>query len=274
MPKVKAIKRTKSLRSKPYESSSYKRSSSRSSSYVQGTEALSLYRGVTGTTIMPDRYTTWLENSIHFYIPPAASTSAAGSYMSVLVNSIYQPFNTTYNAIAATNTYDMRGILVQGCTNSKNPMGYSTFASLYQQYKVLKYKVQVSVQPSITTDSLQLVVFPSGNEQIPSASAGSTNLAVMEGQPQARSKIVVTQAPSKDNTLSITQYVWDLMGRRKNQLMDFASTQVNSFPGTNDQGFVGIYLQQLNGANNTQPILVTVRLWQKVELTGLVGAIN
>jgi len=153
-------------------------------------------------------------------------------------------------------------------------MGYSTFASLYQQYKVLKYKVQVSVQPSITTDSLQLVVFPAGNEQIPSTAAGSTNLAVMEGQPQARSKIVVTQAPSKDNTLSITQHVWDLMGRRKNQLMDFASTQISSFPGTNDQGFVGIYLQQLNGASNTQPILVTVRLWQKVELTGLVGAIN
>jgi len=282
MPVVSKIRRIRKsarkgavrLYSRGYGASQSASQMSQSSILFRPSQALSLRGGLTGQTILPDRYTAWLENSIHFYVTAGQSSNSYGSYMSVQVGTIYQPFNTTYTATAGTNLYDMRGNLVQGSSNLENPIGYSTFATLYEKYKVLKYKIRVNARPSATGDAIQMVLFPLGNDQIPSASTGNVNLALMEGQPMAKSKQLNAHSSAFENSLELSQAMEDCLGKRKSQWSSLDGTNMGGFPSTDIQAYVGLYLQQINGAANTGPICVSVRLWQQVEFTDLLPQIN
>lgn len=245
------------------------RGSSRSST------ALQLFRGIGGTTVFPERYTCWTEVSASGYIAAASSTAAAGNYMSVMVNSGYYPFNTVYSYTnSVTGTFNFHGTLVQGFSISNNFLGYSSIASLYENYKCLKWKLVVTVQPQNNSDVTTMVVLPLGNEQIPSSSAATVNLQVMQSQSRAKSKLCTTNAAGKDNCLIMSEDVATTLGRRSQQWLDTAPSAMGAVPATADQCYAGLYIQQLNGANNTAALVVTVKLYQQFEFSDLLAPVS
>lgn len=253
-------------------SSNRRNNKKRQSRKKSGSESLTMRPGRLGQLILPERFRTVLESNLAFYIP-ATNIAVAGNYMDVLVNSFYHPFQTTYVVSTAVNTYSMHGSYVNGFSSTQNPMGYSTFAALYTLYKVMSYELVVTCQPQNTGDTVALCIFPIGNEEIPSATAANVNLQVFEGQPKFRSVVCANGVAAKFNTLSIRQPVHDLLGKRPSQWMDTDGTALGAQPAT-DAGYCGIFIQGLDGASNTSPIVVSVKLRQWIEFTDLVQQVS
>lgn len=231
-------------------------------------------RSLAGAQILPDRLTTVLESSGSFYVPASNMAAAAGNYMNIVANSIYQPFQGGYPVNTAVNTYSMHGSWVQGYTGTQNPIGYTGVAALYSLYKVKRVKLQVTCQTQAGGDTTQLVVFPIGSEAIPSAAAGSTNLQVMLGQPHNKTVVCASGSSAKTNTVYFDMLVHDILGRRKAQWEDVDGTAIGSQPPAVDQAFFGVFAQILDGATNGSPVVFSVRMWQYVELTDLIQQIN
>lgn len=216
-------------------------------------------------TIMPERFITTLESSQEFYLTANNLDILSGNYQSIRVNSIVQPFNTTYAANSVAPTYSMNGTFVQGYGIATPPIGYAFFTSTYKKYKVLGYKIKVSVMTGTNTDLVEAVLLPVGQDEIPNSSAANVNCSVLRGQPKAKSRLCHNGGPN--NILSLKGSVYELLGMRKSQWMDTDGTTPPNIP--NVPGYVGFYLQTLNGLTNAATLVVSIQLYQIVEFTDL-----
>jgi len=220
---------------------------------------------------------------MNVYLAVGASTAAAGNYFAVLANSLATPFNVpTYdiNATTAVATFAFAGQFVQGYTINTNPMGFAELAGLWTNYKVKSYRIRVTVYPQGSADSCEAVLFPIGIEEIPSSSASSVNIRTLATQPRAVSQICSFSVPSKYNTLTLSQEVHNLLGIRKSAWESYPPTPMNAAPTSGGgalpslQGYVGFFMQQLNGSNNASAMSVRVELEQVVECSDLVQQLS
>lgn len=242
---------------------------------VLGTTALKMYRGLRNKGILPDRYTTWMTSSMSFYLAAGRATALYGNYASFLVNSIYLPFgNSPFNVNSGTGTYPftMNGQFVNGYTINTGPIGYNTIGNLYNQYKVKHIKLKITVQPTAGQDTCTTVVFPLGNESTVNATAAYNNLSVYMGQPGAKYKICNSANDAGTNTIFYSAAVNEILGRTKMQYDDQSNALYGAAPQTNDQAFVGMFIQELDGAANVNPICVVIELQQEVMFTDLSNA--
>lgn len=216
-------------------------------------------------TIMPERFITTLESSLQYYIPAASLDAVNGNYQSIRINSVVQPFNTTYSAGSVSPVYSMNGTYVQGYNIGTGPIGYGFMASAYTKYKVLGYKAKISIMTSTNSDLLEAAVLPLGQNEIPSTASGNVNMSVFKGQPKVVSKLCHNGGPN--NVLWIKGSVHELLGMRKAQWMDIDGTSPPNIPSVS--GYIGFYMQSLNGSTNNQPVAVSITVWQIVEFTDL-----
>lgn len=234
-------------------------------------------RSMLSHTVLPDSISTSVSTCLDGYWSAGRMTAAAGNYMSVYLNKLPSPFSTpvfqaTLNNV--TYTFGNHATLLQGFNMSDSPLTFSQLGSLYTKYVVKKYRLEITVCPGVTTDDCRLVVFPSGEEEIPSTSAGSTNLRVLESQPYALATTASTGlgAQGTQNRLVLEGYPWNDVGISKQQYMDDQNLLGANTPANVD--FAGIYFQQLNGANNTATVTFQMKLIQEVELYDLQAQIN
>lgn len=255
---------SKSKRTVKYVKGSKNKRSSKISSRRVAKDAMFLPRGF-GQTILSERLTTTLTTSMQYYIPASAMDQVNGNYMDIRVNSINNPFNTTYAPNSLSPTYSMNGTYVQGFTINTQPMGYTLMSSTYSKYKVLGYKLRVSVMTGTNNDILEAVLCPIGDSEIPSTSTGYVNCSVLKGQPKATYKLVHNGGPNA--VINQKGSVHELLGMRKAQWMDIPSDATTGAP--NYPGYVGLFLQPLNGSTNNQPVVVDITLYQIVEFTDI-----
>jgi hypothetical protein len=191
------------------------------------------------------------------YIPIGSSTVAAGNYLSVQVNSLKTPFNTSNNFSAAPGaTYAFHGTATQGDSITNPFMGYSTMGAMYWNYKALHYKLTAKTVASNNGDIFTAVLFPVGsNEEIPSTSAGSTNLHVLAAQPGAAVRVCT---PNRPQTLVVEQDVSELLGLTKTEWLGISPNQLGA--AASYSGYCGFFLQQMNGSNNVAAIPVDLIL--------------
>jgi hypothetical protein len=136
----------------------------------------------------------------------------------------------------------------------------------------MAYKVVVTVNPAQAADTCRLVVLPMGGEEIPSTSAGSVNLRVLEEQPYALATTCssgVASGPTISNTLTLSGCPYKDLGLTRQQYYDAPPTSVASQPAASIEDFVGIYLQQLNGTGNGQALSVQIKLEQICQFSDL-----
>jgi hypothetical protein len=196
--------------------------------------------------------------------------------MSIIATSFFSPFATsTYSlTLAPGPTYAMNGALVQGCTIGQQAMGQGALAALYTNFKVMSYRVTATFMPQNVADTSAMVLLPVGLEEIPSTSAAAVDLRVLSSQPRAQTRICETTTAARENTLSFAQDSWDLVGVRKPQWLDFPNAACTGYPQQPQIGYVAIYLQQLNGANNAALCTLRVTIDQVVEFTDLLNPIG
>lgn len=233
----------------------------------RGTDMLKLPPGW-GQTIMPERFVTTVRTSLQFYIPAAGIDALNGNYTNFKINSIVQPWNTTYSVTAIAPVFSMNGSFVQGFGLGTQPIGSAFLNNAYEKYKVLGYKVKVSIMTGLATDIVEAVLLPLGLDEIPSSTSSNVNCNVFKGQPKSRFKICHNGGPN--NVLNMKGSVYELLGQRKSQWMDTPSTNIGSNP---DQlGYAGLFVQSLTGTTNAQPIVFDITLFQIVEFTDLNNA--
>lgn len=222
-------------------------------------------------TFLPRKYEVTCVCTLSGWIPGGSSTAAAGNYVSVCPNSFYTPFSTTNNFTAAPGaTYAFHGTLTQGDSITDPFMGSSTLSSMYWNYKALRYKLTAKTVVTNSADVMTAVLFPVGsNEEIPSTSAGSTNLHVLAAQPGAAVKLVT---PNRPQTLVIEQEVHELLGLTRTEWMGQPPNRVGATPAY--PGYAGFFLQQMNGANNSAAIPVDFILEATFLLSDIVQPVN
>jgi len=220
----------------------------------------------------PDRTRTFLDTTMECYLP-VTSLATAGNYMDVLVNSVYHPFQTTYVVNTSANSYSFHGAFVNGYSSTVNPPFLSSFATLYEFYKVLRFSLVVTVQPQTGGDTVTSVICPLGNEEIPSTAAASVNLLVFGGQSKAKMWTSASTTAAKYNTRTLSMRVSESLKWREQLWLDQPPTLVTQQPAS-AQSYVGIFLQGMDGASNTSPIVVSIKLTQEVEFSGLLPQIS
>lgn len=232
-------------------------------------------RGGFGThAVFPERYITTLTSTLNLYWAPGRLTAAAGNYFSLPINNIVTPFNgPTYNIISAPGpTYACNAQLVNGGSVTQASMGYSSLAALYTNYRVLSYKLTLVGMPTAASDMFQLVAVPIGFEEIPSASAANVNVRVLASQPRAKSIVCEPGVPAASNTVVLTGDLWNLVGQRKEMWLDQPPTALGAGPSST--AFLGVFIQELNGANNVGTCTLMVMVETLVEFTDLLNPIN
>lgn len=210
------------------------------------------------------------------YIPTGSATAAAGNYMDLMLNNISGSFATSvsYPAnLAPGASYAFHATFVQGNTLAQSAMGYTTLATLYSTYKVNRFRLSVTCQPANGNDASQLVVLPIGGEEIPSSSGFQVDTRVMASQPNAVAKVTASGVPPRENTVTIAHDVYHILGITKQQYEDYPPVTLSSAP-TAYPCYGGIFIQQLNGANNTSPIVVQIVLEQDVTFSDVIQPIN
>lgn len=235
-------------------------------------KALKLWSSISVPAGMPARVETVLLTTMEFYNAVGTLTAAAGNYLDVLANSVYQPFNTTYAPTTGTGTasFAQNASLIQGYAITNNPLGYTEFANVYDFYRVVRYRMEITVVPQNVGDSVRLVVVPLGGEEIPSASAGNVNLRVMEGQENSRSKTCTQGCSALDNTIIIEGCPYKDIGQERDQYMSGSQTSVSAQISASPYGdYVGVYSQQVNGANNASVVSYQIKLYQVVVFSSI-----
>jgi len=96
----------------------------------------------------------------------------------------------------------------------------------------------------------------------------------MLGQARNKTKVCASGAAARDQTLTMKEYIHDILGRRKAQWIDEPGQSMGTQPGAADQAYAGLFLQELDGATNSNPVIVSIRMWQYVELTDLIQQLN
>lgn len=240
-----------------------------------------LYNTINSNVVFPDRLEVNLTTTMCGYIPASLSTAAAGNYMSIMLNSIVGPFNTpTFPMTLGTTTYSygFHASLVQGYLITANPLGFTPLQSLYTNYRVIAYRLEVTVSPANSSDTCRLVVLPLGAEEIPSTSAANVDLRVIEEQPYALSCTCATNVasgPGFNNTLVLSGAPYKDLGLTREQYLSAGyQTSLGSLPAANITDYAGIFLQQLNGTNNASPLVITCRLTQIVILEDAIQQVN
>lgn len=222
---------------------------------------------------LPERYVTEFTNTFNCYLAAGSATAAAGNYADIVVNSLAAQFNASYPmTLVPGAAYAFRGVPIQGNSIAQTPIGFTNFAGMYTKFKVMKFRVAVAVQPAQSGDTCAVVVAPLGAEEIPASGAGNVNTHVMESQPNAVSKVCSQYVAPRENTIVIEHFPWDILGMRKDQYIDQPSDVIGLFPAL--PCYAGIFLQQLNGANNGAALPIQVTISQVVELTDLINPIN
>jgi len=216
-------------------------------------------------TIMPERFITTLETSLEFYIGAANLDQINGNYLDIRVNSIVQPFNTTYTPGSLAPVYSMNGSYINGYNQTTGPIGYNFFTATYTKYKVLGYKVKVSIMTGTNSDVLEAVMLPIGQAEIPNAASGNVNSSVLKGQPKAVSRLCHNGGPNND--LYLKGSIYELLGMRKQQWLDLDGTTPPNIPSV--PGYIGLYLMSLTGTTNSQPVTVCITMHQILEFTDL-----
>lgn len=218
-----------------------------------------------GQKVISERFITTCAASMQFYIAASSMDAVNGNYINISPNNFYQPFNTTYYPSAVTPSWSMNGSYVQGFAQTNSPIGYALLSGMYQKYKVLGYKVKFSIMTGTNTDLVEACIFPIGQSEIPYASAGSVNMAVFKSQPKAKSKLCHNGGPN--NVLTMKGSINELLGMRRQQWLDIDGTTMGAAPSI--PGYLGFYLQPLNGATNNQSVVVDITLYQIVEFTDI-----
>lgn len=219
-----------------------------------------------GQTILPERYITTLESSLQFYLGAANLDQTNGNWTDICVNSIYAPFNTTYPVTAVASLYSMNGTLVQGYNIADRPIGYSQMANTYERYKVLGYRLKISLMTSTNSDVLEMCATPLGSDEIIAGGvAANVNMRVMKGQPKAKSRLCHNGGPN--NIIIQKGAIYELLGFKKSQWENMPSALTTGNP--DNPAYVGLYLQSSTGSTNNQPIGVTITLYQIVEFSDI-----
>lgn len=205
-----------------------------------------------------------------FYIPASNAQFATGNYMSIMVNSIYTPFNTNFPISASGLSYSMRGVPVAGCGVGQNPVGYTNAANIYNNYVVLGYSMNVTVVPTVAADICRMAVIPLGQEEIPENSAANATIKVMECQPGAKALTCTAgSTPDKSSRLYLKGNCAKDLGMSKStyESRTWPVTQMPSVAQHID--YVGVFLQEITGTVNAQPIVVTIHLSQIVKFSDI-----
>lgn len=219
----------------------------------------------------PERYVCWLETSLQGHVTLDATN---GNFTTVNVTSIADPFNTTYSFTAAANVYDWAGVLAQGNSISNDPIGVGTINQIYKNYKVMRYVIEMTVHPQISTDSALLIGYPSGDEQIPSSVAGNVNSFVMCGQSGNKQKWVSNASDITKNKVVIRGSCWDLLGQRQDQWKDQPSTAIGTTTAFPLAGYVSFFCQIAGTAAGQAVTACQIKLKQEVEFTDINQQIN
>jgi len=222
---------------------------------------------------LPESLVTTLSLTMPWYIPTGNSTLAHGSYTNLMVNSVAAPFNQSY-PIGGIASYGWNGTIIGGSAASDNMIGLGSFSGLYTNCVVESYIVEASFQPTSIADPFRVVVIPLGTEQIPSASAGLVDLKIMESQPGAKAKTIMTGTSVTDNTVTVRGQCHRDLGLTWEQYNSQLCSLSASPSNTNFRDYVGIYLQMLNGQNNIQVISGSIRLSVVVRFTDLLNPLN
>jgi len=229
-------------------------------------------RNLSSNAFFPDKFATVVCTSMQGFIGTANATLSLGNYMSVNVNSIFQPFNTAYpmtGNIALNPSF--HATLNQGFFINDSPIGYTLLASLYNNYRVMNYELEITTQPQATNDVVRACMIPLGADQIPSVALANINLNVLESQPYTIATTCVANSPSTSNTLTIKGDVWRDLGLSYAQY--YAGTNpVTGPPSSALSDYVGYYLQAMS-SNNAQPVAVTAKLRQYIIFSDLKGAV-
>lgn len=240
------------------------------------TRPIVISRDLSAAAFFPDRTATVVATTMDFYWPAGTQTAAAGNYFSVYPNSCFQPFGTNYQITAAPGSaFANHATLVQGDALTNGPMGISSLAILYTNYRVRKYRFEITVVPQSSTDTCRLVVVSMGGEEIPTAAGES--LRIMESQPYAMSKtcaVSVVGGPGNNNTLNYYGEPAKDLGKKTYEYMALPDTLIGATPAAGVLDSIGVFTQQLNGANNAGVVTCQIKLYQYAEFYDLVQQIN
>lgn len=245
------------------------------------TRPLVISRNLRTNAWLPERMETVLTQSVDMYWGIGAMTAAAGNFFNLMV-SCQTPFTgTTYGMGTIPGpTFAANMSPVQGSTLLASPMGWVSLSGLYTNYRVKRYRLEITVMPQSASDSTRLVVFPIGGEQIPSAAAASVNLRVLEAQPYARAKTCTSGTVASDGGSNTIVYYGDVakdLGKSHQDYMGLPDVAIGTTTAAipaSLQDFIGVFAQQLNGANNVGVVTCQVKLSQDIEFYELIQPIN
>lgn len=236
-----------------------------------------LSRGLDSKGAFPDKIRMTLCTTMAWYNAAASLTAAAGNYVAIRVNSIYQPFNSaTYTPTTGTGTatFAQNATLVQGFALANNPLNYTNLSAMYQYYRVYKYEIEITMQPNNAADACRLIMIPLGNEEIPSAAAGNVDIRVLESQAFSQGITVFHNGSSANNTIKMLGVCNRDLGLDYSQYKNQGQTVISGAPPTTLLDYVGIFTQILSGANSAGTASYQCVLKQYVELSGLNAEID
>lgn len=148
------------------------------------------------------------------------NNSTTSPAFSIYANSLYQPFNT---ASPITTTGLITG--TSGSAITQNPIGYSSFANLYNYYRVVKSKITVYLMPQ-ASKNWNLTVYPSAF----SAGTGVGTFNVNSCQRYAKWKTMNPYGDHKGNEVVQSLASHEFLGMTIEQFMDQPPIAFGSTP--------------------------------------------
>lgn len=281
-------------RTRSFSRRSRSRSSSSSRSSGRGTSgAVSVYaasrptrgysrplvvsRNVRTAAILPERLETTMSCNQSVYWPAGRMTAAAGNYFSIYANSPTNPFYTpTFNLNTGTGSYSFgnNAVFVQGTNITQSCIGWSTLAALYANYRVVKYRIEITAQAASAADVYRVVAVALGQEEYPSSAAASMDLRVMESQPFSKCMTVSSSDTGGNSTIVLEGYPYRDLGLTKEAYMGLPVTSVGGFPTAGVADYIGVFTQALTGTNNAAICSMQIKCTYDVVFTDLVNQIN
>ena len=278
---------TTSSRSRQRRRYSSSRSSSASASRararrgtVPNNRTMVVSRNLKTNSFLPNRIECVMCTVGDFYYPVASMTAAAGNFFNIAPNSRTPLQGNTYQITTGTGTatYANNASVAQGTAIANTPIGWTQYSTLYNNYRVKKYRVEITFLPQNVSDSVRLIVFPLGGESIPSATAGNVNTRVFEAQPGAKAitcAVSTAASPSMCNTIVYYGDCAKDLGKTMVDYMGLADTASSAAPATGGTvDYLGVFLQQLNGSNNASVCSLQIKITQDIVWYDLVQEIN
>lgn len=196
------------------------------------------------------------------------------------VNSRTPLTGNTYTITApptGPSPYNCGANAIQGTAIGNTPIGWTSYSTLYQNYRVKKYRIELTFIPQNVSDSVRLISFPLGQEAIPSTAAGNVNTRVFEAQPGAKAitcAVSTAASPGLSNTMIIYGDCAKDLGKTLADYMGLADTPSSSAPVAGTTDTVGFFLQQLHATNNVASCSMQLKITQNVVWYDLLQDIN